>query len=67
MQKYIHTYSLKFTLGSDHKDPVSALNKDKNNVINTLQGKLREIFDDNSYVQRFSHIDTKEQLELNFT
>lgn len=64
MEKYTHIYSLKFSLGSNHKDPVDALNKDKNNVINVLHSKLRRIFDDDSYVQRFSHVSTGEQLEL---
>lgn len=66
MKKYTHSYSLTFPVSSNILDPTECLLKEKNNVINTLHGKLRKIFDDDSYVQHFRHVRTEEQLEFAF-
>ena len=63
-KKYTHTFDITFSVNSDHEDNLDCLYNEKNEVINALQKRIRNVFNENDYLEAISHVDTIEQLEF---
>ena len=63
--KYTHTFEMCFRVQSDHRSPDECLTREKQEVINALQKRIRDVFTDTEYIDAIVCIDTVEQLEFN--
>jgi hypothetical protein len=63
MKKYTHTFDICFSVNSDYSDETDCLRLEKNEVISASQGRIRNVFNDNEYLEAIGHVDTIEEHE----
>lgn len=64
-EKYSHIFDLCFSVDSPYENFEECLAKQKNDIILSVNKRVRNIFRENDYLESIGHVETFEQLELN--